>query len=73
MTGAGFDVLGYNIYLDATHRTVWGTGAGSTQVYIDSNPPNDTPVTVPAFGRIFGQQDVTAGSYADNVAVRIQF
>jgi spore coat protein U-like protein len=65
--------LEYNIYLDATHRTVWGTGAGSTEVYIDLNPPIGTPVTVTAYGRIFGRQDVVAGQYTDSVAVRIQF
>lgn len=65
--------LEYNIYLDATHRTVWGTGAGSTEVYIDLNPPTGTPVTVTAYGRIFGRQDVVAGQYTDSVGVRIQF
>ena len=73
MFGPDIQGLEYNIYLDATHRTVWGTGAGSTEVYIDGNPPLDTPVIVPAFGRIFGRQDVEAGQYADSVAVRIQF
>ena len=69
----GWTLLEYNIYLDATHRTVWGTGAGSTEVYFDANPPNRTPVIVPVFGRIFRGQDVAAGQYTDNVAVRIQF
>jgi spore coat protein U-like protein len=73
MVGPGFDILEYNIYLDATHRTVWGTGVSSTEVYIDLNPPLNTPVTVPAYGRIPGGQDVAAGTYADSVAVRIQF
>jgi hypothetical protein len=52
---------------------VWGTGEGPTQVYIDSNPPNDTPVIVPAFGRIMGGQDVVAGPYTADVPVRILF
>jgi len=73
MIGAGFAILEYNIYLDATHRTVWGTGEGTTQYYYDANPPNGTPVIVPAFGRIFGRQDVEAGQYADTVPVRILF
>ena len=38
MTGPGFDDLKYNIYLDATHRTIWGNGVDITQVYIDSHP-----------------------------------
>ena len=73
MLGPGLGDLEYNIYLDATHRTVWGTGEGPTQVYIDTNPPNRTTVIVPAFGRIFGRQEVEAGPYGDNVPVRILF
>ena len=73
MYGLGGEDLEYNIYLDAQHRTVWGTGEGPTQVYIDNNPPNQTPVIVPAFGRIFGRQDVAAGQYTDDVPVRILF
>lgn len=72
MYGLGGD-LEYNIYLDATRRQVWGTGEGPTLVYIDLHPPNRTPVIVPAFGRIFGRQDVEAGPYADEVPVRILF
>jgi len=73
MVGSGFERLEYNIYLDATHRTIWGTGVGSTQVYIDTHPPNRTPVIVPAFGRIFARQDAIAGIYADSVRVGIVF
>ncbi len=65
--------LEYNIYLDATHRTIWGTGVGSTQTYIDEHPPNRTPVVVPAFGRIMARQDVPAGTYVDSVRVGIIF
>ena len=70
VTGAHLD---YNIYLDSTHRQVWGTGEGPTLAYVDAHPPNGTPVTVPAFGRIFGGQDVTWGPYTDTVPVRILF
>ena len=59
--GLDADILEYNIYLDATHQTVWGNGVGGTEVYIDLNPPLETPVIVPVFGRIFGRQDVAAG------------
>jgi spore coat protein U-like protein len=73
MVGPGAAELSYNIYLDATHRTVWGTGEGTTQVYIDTHPPNGTPVIVSAFGRIDARQDVPAGTYHDEPAVRILF
>ena len=65
--------LDYNIYLDSTHRQVWGTGEGPTLAYVDAHPPNGTPVIVPAFGRIFGSQDVSWGPYTDTVPVRILF
>jgi spore coat protein U-like protein len=73
MIGLSLEVLSYNIYLDATRRTIWGTGVGVTEVYADLNPPTGTPVVVPVYGRIFGRQDVTAGSYQDVVPVRIEF
>ena len=65
--------LEYNLYLDATHRTVWGNGFAGTDVYVDSSPPNRTPVTVPIFGQIHAIQDVPAGQYADSVLARIVF
>jgi spore coat protein U-like protein len=73
MIGPGSQRLNYNIYLDATRRTIWGNGAGITQVYIDTNPPNATPVIVPAFGRIFARQNVESGQYADSVHTVILF
>jgi spore coat protein U-like protein len=75
MVGPGGRLMEYNIYLDATHRTVFGTGVGSTEVYIDLHPPNLTPTIVPLFGRIFGRQpeDLEAGEYSDILGVRIQF
>ena len=54
--------LNYNIYLDATHRTVWGDGVLGTDVYFENNPPNGTPVIVPAYGRIPARQDPDAGT-----------
>jgi spore coat protein U-like protein len=63
--------LQYNIYLDATHRTIWGDGTNGTEFYFDAKPPNGTPVTVPAYGRIRARQDVNAGQYADQPAIRI--
>jgi spore coat protein U-like protein len=72
MTSAA-DHLRYNIYLDANHRTVWGDGTSNTDYYFDPHPPNKTPVTVPAYGRIFALQDVPAGNYADVLQVTILF
>ena len=73
MVGPGGQTLEYNIYLDATHRTIWGNGRSYTEVYFDSKPPQDTPVTVVAYGRIFRGQEVAAGAYLDAVAAIINF
>jgi spore coat protein U-like protein len=71
--GTGSDFLDYNLYLDPTHRTIWGQGAFGTDVYVDAKPPNKTPVTVPIYGQILGLQDVAAGQYADALTARIVF
>jgi spore coat protein U-like protein len=67
------DTLEYNLYLDPTHRTIWGNGFAGTDVYIDDHPPNRTPVTVPIFGQIAPRQDVHAGQYVDSVLARVVF
>jgi spore coat protein U-like protein len=74
MYTSGFsDRLEYNIYLDPTHRIIWGNGTNGTDAYIDSSPPNRTPVVVPAFGRIRGMQDVRTGEYVDTLIARVVF
>ena len=65
--------LDYNLYLDATRRSIWGSGQGYTEAYVDSKPPKDTPVTVVVYGRIFRNQDVPAGQYSDVVIATIHF
>jgi spore coat protein U-like protein len=67
------DRLSYNIYLDATHRTIWGQGLYGTDVYHESNPPNGTPVIVWGYGRIPPLQNPPPGQYADVLTVRILF
>ena len=74
MLGPGSSVLNYNIYLDATHRDGLGHRRGHHRgLYRFEPAEQDTPVIVPAYGRIFGGQDVPAGPYGDNVPVRILF
>jgi spore coat protein U-like protein len=73
MAGPAGELLDYNLYLDPTHRTIWGQGAHGTDVYVDAKPPNRTPVMVPVYGRVFGLQDVAAGQYSDVVTAQIVF
>ena len=65
--------LNYNVYLDATHQTIWGQGAFGTDVYYENNPPNGTPVVIPAYGRIPARQNVEPGEYVDVLNVRVLF
>jgi spore coat protein U-like protein len=67
------DRLSYNIYLDSTHHTIWGQGLYGTDVYYQNNPPNGTPVVVPAYGRIRARQQPPPGNYADVLTVRVLF
>ena len=73
MSSGATDRLFYNIYLDSTHQTIWGQGLYGTDVYFEGNPPNGTPVVVPAFGRIRRGQNVEPGEYVDALTVRILF
>jgi spore coat protein U-like protein len=73
MLANAVDRLDYNIYLDATHQTIWGQGLYGTDVYFESNPPNGTPVIVPAFGRILPRQNPPPGEYIDVLTVRVLF
>lgn len=75
MSSAQLDRLQYNIYLDATRRTIWGQGLFGTDVLFVNNPPNGTSVTVPAYGRIFGRQNPSPppGEYVDVLTVRVLF
>ena len=69
----GFERLLYNLYLDSNHTTVWGDGSGGSQYYVDSHPPNYTPVSVPIHGLVPGRQNVAAGFYSDSLLVKILF
>ena len=69
----GVERLGYNLYRDAPRTSIWGDLTGGTTVHLDANPPNNNDVTVTIYGRISAGQDISAGAYADNVTVEINF
>jgi spore coat protein U-like protein len=73
MAGPSFETLHYNVYLDATHRTIWGDGTNGTEFYFDAHPPNGRPVTVPVFGRVDPRQEVPGGEYVDQLTVTVLF
>lgn len=69
----GRDAIKYNLYLDASGTQVWGDGTGGTQTYIVNSPPSESDVSVPIYGRLFGNQNGSAGNYRDNVSVIVGF
>lgn len=68
---SGGEQLAYNVYLDAARTTVFGDGSGGTSVIVLSGggPQQQTSV----YGRVFPQQDVSAGTYADTLMVTFNF
>ena len=69
----GGETLSYNLFMDAARTSIWGDGTSGTSVYIRSNPPNNSNVSLPIFGRVTAAQDVSAGSYSDTVLATINF
>jgi spore coat protein U-like protein len=80
-----FDVLQYNLYLDANRSIVFGDGTGGSQsascttgvtsgFCIGSNPSGTyRRVVLPFYGRITELQNVASGSYSDDLQVTITF
>lgn len=62
--GAGADFLAYEVYVDSARTIVWS----STPVSV---PAGNT--SVPFFGRVFAQQDVSVGAYTDTLTVTFDF
>jgi spore coat protein U-like protein len=69
----GSEILDYNLYRNAARTNIWGDGTGGTSIYTRANPPNNSNVNVPVYGRIPALQDVSAGNYTDTVLAVINF
>jgi spore coat protein U-like protein len=65
---SGSDILLYNLYTNPARSVLWGDGSTNGVTVSSSNP---TPLNV--YGNIPGQQDVSVGTYSDNVSVTVTF
>ncbi len=63
--------LAYNVYLDAARTTVFGDGSGGTSGAAVTG--GSQPKTLSVYGRVFAQQDVSAGTYTDTLTVAFNF
>ena len=67
------DLLGYNLYRDASRTLVWGNSGGANTVSQTISIPNNTTrtATFVVNARIDALQDVRAGDYADSLQVSV--
>jgi spore coat protein U-like protein len=63
--------LTYNLFLDATHLTIWGDGSSGTGTF--SGTGTGANVGTPVYGRIPARQNVPVGSYSDLITVTVTF
>jgi spore coat protein U-like protein len=72
----GSDLLDYNIFLDVSRAVIFGDATGGTSI-IDMKRPTGPPApwfqNISIYGRIFPGQDVSVGSYSDNLTVTVNW
>ena len=68
---SGALLMSYTVYTTAARTSVWGDGSGSTSTVTGTG--NGASQTLPAYGRIFSGQTVTAANYADTVNVTVSY
>lgn len=68
---SGANTLGYGLYSDSSHTTVWGDGTLSTVTVAGTGDGNPQSLTV--HGRIPPAQHATAGSYSDTITVTLNY
>lgn len=64
----GTDVLHYNLYTNTSRTTIWGDGTNGTS-YLGGLIINISTI----FGKVPQLQNVSAGSYIDNITVQINY
>ena len=70
MTGSNSDVMNYTLYREAGRTTVWGNTVGTDTVAATASV---VPTVLTVYGRIFANQNVPFGLYADIVNVTLTY
>jgi len=63
----------YNLYLDAAGTQVWGDGTRGSQTYVVNSSASGSEVSIPVYGRLFGDRNNAAGNYQDDVSVIVTY
>jgi len=71
MAGAAAAFLGYELYKDTTHATVWGDTIDSALDVVAA--PDRNPRSFTVYGRVAPAQDATVGTYTDTVLATVNF
>jgi len=69
-TGATGNYLGYEVYTDAGHTTVWNA---VNTVTLGPSVSKNTALTATAFGRVAAGQDAAVLSYQDTLVATVNF
>ena len=70
MSQGAAEYLNYELYSDAAHTVVWGTGTNGLDI---GAAPNRNPRSITVYGRVPQAQDATVGSYTDTVVATVNF
>ncbi|QVN17644.1 Csu type fimbrial protein [Burkholderia pyrrocinia] len=70
----GTQTLGYNLYLDSAHTSIWGDGTSGTSVISWGKINGAGTVNATVYGLIRGGQNVVPGGYADpHITITINY
>jgi len=69
-TGATGNYLGYEVYTDAGHTTVWNA---VNTVTLGPSVSKDTALTATAYGRVASGQDAAVLNYQDTLVATVNF
>lgn len=67
---AGSQYIAYQLYADVARTTAWGNTAATGQAYVAAT---SNTASLAVYGRIAGQQDVSAGVFHDQIVATISF
>jgi spore coat protein U-like protein len=70
MTGPAGALLGYSIYSDSAHSSVWGSSTGTNTI---AGTGNGVLQTITAYGQIPGSQAPSPGAYTDTITVTLTY
>ncbi len=63
--------MSYNLYRNAARSEIWGDGTNGS--FIQSGSGAGANVPWPIYGRLPGSQNVSVGTYTDNITVTVEW